>query len=84
MGILTERVQALPMIRKRSCTFGRWLTTLDADDRKTVFDLLENLDWTITELTVFLKKEANANVSEKAISRHRKHECLECTYESFG
>lgn len=84
MGILTERVQALPAIRKRSCTFGQWITTLDDDDRKTVFALLDNLDWTVSDLTVFLRKEAGVTVSEKTVSRHRKGECLECTYESFG
>ena len=84
MGILTERVQALPAIRKRTCTFGQWVATLDDEDRKTVFALLENPDWTISELTVFIKKEAGATSSEKSVSRHRKGECLECTYESFG
>jgi hypothetical protein len=84
MGILTERVQALPVIRKRTCNFGKWVETLDAEDRKTVFALLDNHDWTITELTVFMRREAGATTSEKSVSRHRKHECLECTYESFG
>lgn len=84
MGILTERVQALPLVRKRTCTFGQWVSTLDAEDRATIFALLDNHDWTISELTTFIRKEAGATSSEKSVSRHRKQECLECTYESFG
>lgn len=84
MGNLTEKYRDLPKIRRRTCTFGQWLTKLDQEDIKTVFDLIDDPDWTISELTLFLKKEAGATVSEKSLSRHRKHECLECTYESFG
>lgn len=83
MGNLTERFNSLPAVRKRTCSFGRWLAELDTDDRETVFALLENQDWTVVEVAVFLRKETGVTVSDKAVSRHRKHECLECTYESF-
>lgn len=84
MGKLTERYNSLPAVRKRTCAFGRWLSEIDADDRETVFALLENPDWTVVEVAVFLRKEAGVTISDKSVSRHRKHECLECTYESFG
>lgn len=76
MTELTDLLSAPPSAA-RTCRFGDWVATLSDEEAVSVYEALDNPEWTATKLTQIFKKFGMPS-DDKMVRLHRKKECQIC------
>jgi len=75
MTELTDLLSKPPA--SRTCRFGDWVAGLSDEEAVSVYDALDNPEWTATKLTAVFKKFGMPS-DDKVVRLHRKRECDIC------
>lgn len=71
-----------PVKKGPTCTMGLLLATIDADDRATLLEWLNNpREYAGTRIAEELTAEFGQRIGAEAVQRHRRGRCL-CSVES--
>lgn len=76
MGKLSELSKTPPQ-RQYNCLLTEWSLTLDDEDRKALFALIDNSDWPTLTLWKTLR-DVGFPGSNSVIAKHRNRECVSC------
>lgn len=76
MGKLSDLAKTPPK-REYNCMLTAWSMNLDDEDRKALWEMIDNPDWPTRTLWGVLR-DAGFPGSNSVIGKHRSKECVSC------
>lgn len=72
---LSELTKQAPS--KRNCSFGKWVDSLDDEDRQAVQDVFKDPNWSNAAITRTFR-EAGCPCARDSVTLHRSNGCKVC------